>query len=255
MRRMKTTEADSHIRPGDVYKYSCGNDQGYGYMVPVKTSDGWDFIDTYQLDFPSMKPDETSDEASVRNIIELGISEHDGYVRRMVYNFYHKNAIFCCKTVPSHLVLVFNVSDYDIVSRRRCEDYDCADVVMDVPLYREQHFDWTSGLVRGLCFVRKGAVKSRINEYRSLLREASSLIISPDASGASSLLGKIEKRLYEIKSVGLSTPQDELEFAFLVRRTEIINKCVEDLREVSKDYLVRLRIFDSMNGEETEDNV
>ena len=248
-------ETDSHIRPGDVYKYSCGNDQGYGYMVPVKTSRGWDFIDTYHLGSPSMKLGETLDEASVREIIELGSGEHDGCDGRVVGDFYHKNAIFHCEEVPSRLTLLFNVSDYDIAPRRRCEDYDCTDVVMDVPLYREQHFDWTSGLVRGLCFVRKGAVKSRINEYRSLLREASSLIISPDANRASSLLGEIEKKLYEIKSVGLSTPQDELEFAFLVRRTEIINKCVEDLREVSKDYLVRLRIFDSMNGEETEDNV
>lgn len=27
------------IRPGDVYEYRCDNDQGYGYMIPVKTTD------------------------------------------------------------------------------------------------------------------------------------------------------------------------------------------------------------------------
>ncbi len=37
------------IRAGDVYKYRCVNDQGYGYMISVKTSKGWDFIDTYQI--------------------------------------------------------------------------------------------------------------------------------------------------------------------------------------------------------------
>lgn len=26
------------VKPGDVYEYSCDNNQGYGYMVPVKTS-------------------------------------------------------------------------------------------------------------------------------------------------------------------------------------------------------------------------
>ena len=30
--------SEDTIRPGDVYEYSCGNNQGYGYMVPVKTS-------------------------------------------------------------------------------------------------------------------------------------------------------------------------------------------------------------------------
>ena len=36
---MKREEANEvSIRPGDVYEYSCGNDQGYGYMIPVKTS-------------------------------------------------------------------------------------------------------------------------------------------------------------------------------------------------------------------------
>lgn len=44
--------SDDGIRPGDVYAYRCDNHQGYGIMVPVKTSRGWDFIDTYQLDSP-----------------------------------------------------------------------------------------------------------------------------------------------------------------------------------------------------------
>lgn len=69
---VKTMTGDDSIRPGDVYAYRCYNDQGYGIMVPVKTSDGWDFIDTYHLHSTSMKPGETLDEASVRNIIELG---------------------------------------------------------------------------------------------------------------------------------------------------------------------------------------
>ena len=28
---------NDNIRPGDIYKYNCGNNQGYDYMVPVKT--------------------------------------------------------------------------------------------------------------------------------------------------------------------------------------------------------------------------
>ncbi|WP_298626644.1 hypothetical protein [uncultured Senegalimassilia sp.] len=72
------------IFPGNVYAYRCDNDQGYGIMVPVKTSRGWDLIDTYHLSPPSMKPGETLDEASVREITELGSGEYDGYVSRVV---------------------------------------------------------------------------------------------------------------------------------------------------------------------------
>lgn len=53
---MKREEANGdRIRPGDVYEYSCCNDQGYGYMIPVKTSGGWDYIDTYQLAYHGVK--------------------------------------------------------------------------------------------------------------------------------------------------------------------------------------------------------
>lgn len=98
---MKREEANGDlIRPGDVYKYSCRNDQGYGYMIPVKTSSGWDFIDTYQLDIPSRKDGETGDDASIRRIIELGHGEHDGYVSRSTSMFYHRNAYLKKTAVP-----------------------------------------------------------------------------------------------------------------------------------------------------------
>ena len=71
--------------PGDVYSYACGNDQGYGYMVPVKTSKGWDFIDTYHLGTPSFKSCmKYYDEASVARVMELALEEHDGFARRRV---------------------------------------------------------------------------------------------------------------------------------------------------------------------------
>lgn len=53
-------ETDKHIiAPDDVYEYKCDNNQGYGYMIPVKTSVGWDFIDTYHLDRPWAENGET----------------------------------------------------------------------------------------------------------------------------------------------------------------------------------------------------
>lgn len=249
-------ETNKHtIAPGDVYKYRCDNDQGYGYMVPVRTSDGWDFVDTYHLDIPTMKTDETSDEASIRRIIELGFGEHDGYVRYCSRNFYYCNAYFHNKAVPLSLTLMFNVNDYDITSRRNAIDFDDDDVVMDVPMYKEQHFDWDSGKTLGLCFVRKGAEKSQRNEFINLLNEANNSIVKPYAEKASSLLGEVEKKLHELENAGLSTPQDELKFDFLVRQTEIINKCAEDLREAFGDHLTQIRNSVSIDKEEKENNI
>lgn len=114
MKREETNGAP--IRPGDVYTYNCHNDQGYGYMIPVKTSNGWDFIDTYQLDIPSRKDGETGDDASIRRIIELGHGEHDGYVSRSTSMFYHRNAYLKKTAVPYGLRLAFNLNDYDATS-------------------------------------------------------------------------------------------------------------------------------------------
>ncbi len=227
-------EDEGLIRPGDVYAYRCDNDQGYGVMVPVKTSRGWDFIDTYHLRPPSMKPGETLDEASVREIIELGTGEFDGYVSRVVSDFYHKNAIFHCEEVPSRLTLLFNVSDYDIISRREVGDFDDDDVAISISMYGEQHFDWGSGRTLGLCFVRKGAKKSPVAEFRTLLREASGSINEPYAGNAASFLSRAEKKLRELEDLGLSTQKDEDAVSRIAKRIEIINRCVEELRAIGR---------------------
>lgn len=247
------TSEDS-IMPGDVYEYSCGNNQGYGYMVPVKTSNGWDFIDTYQLDFPSREAGETGDEASIRQIIELGTNEHDGYVSRATSSFYHSNARFGKVEVPYDLRLAFNLNDYDVVSRRECDNYDSDDVILFVPLYFEQHYSWDYGKTFGLCFVRKDAKKSLVNEFRSLMEEASRSIIKPDARFASSLLGKVEEKLHELEGAGKSTQRDKNAVSRLAKRIEIIGKCAEDLREIDREVMAQLGNSGSTEEERTEDD-
>lgn len=237
---MKRGEANGdRIRPGDVYEYSCSNDQGYGYMIPVKTSSGWDFIDTYQLGIPWSKDGETSDDASIRRIIELGHGEHDGYVSRATSTFYRRNAHFRVTAVPYGLRLAFNLNDYDKASSRECENYDDGDVVYYVPLYREQHYDWNSGRARGLCFVRKGAEKDRVNEFRSLLREASGSIVTPYAGNAASLLSRIEEKLRELEDLGLSTQRDKDDVSYLAKRIEIIGKCTKELGKVNRERIAQ----------------
>lgn len=246
MKREETNGAP--IRPGDVYKYICHNDQGYGYMIPVKTSSGWDFIDTYQLGIPLSKDGETSDDASIRRIIELGHGEHDGYVNRATSTFYHRNAHFRATAVPYGLRFAFNLNDYDATPSSECENYDDGDVVYYVPLYREQHYSWNSGRALGLCFVRKGAEKDRVNEFQSLLREASISIVSPYVGRASSLLSRIEEKLHELEDLGLSTQKNEDDVSYLAKRIEIIGRCNNDLEKARNERMEQL--FGSGNAED-----
>lgn len=226
---VKTMKGDDSIRPGDVYAYRCDNDQGYGIMVPVKTSDGWDFIDTYHLHSTSMKPGETLDEASVRNIIELGSGEYDGYVSRVVGDFYHKNAIFHCKTVPSRLTLMFNVSEYDIISRRDARDFDDYDVEISIPMYREQHFDCGSGRTLGLCFVRKGAVRSLAREFNSMCVDAWQELTMPGVGIAAYFLEKAHAKLKELEASGIATQGDKARVLEIKKCIKAIEKCRDEI--------------------------
>lgn len=221
--------SDNCIRPGDVYAYRCDNGQGYGIMVPVKTSRGWDFIDTYHLGSPTMKPGETLDEASVREITELGSGEYDGYVGRVVSNFYHQNAIFHCEEVPSRLTLLFNAGDYDIISRREARDFDDDDVALCIPMYREQHFDWGSGRTLGLCFVRKGAVRSLAREFNSMCVDAWQQLTMPSVGMAAEFLEKAQDKLREAKASGLASRGDEARVLKIKACIRAIEECRDEI--------------------------
>lgn len=221
--------SDNVIRPGDVYAYRCYNDQGYGIMVPVKTSNGWDFIDTYHLGPPKMKPGETLDEASVREITELGSGEHDGYVGRVVSNFYHRNAIFHCEEVPFRLTLLFNVSDYDVISRREVRAFDDDDVETLIPMYREQHFDWGSGRTLGLCFVRKGAVKSLAREFNSMCVDAWQELTMPGVGTAEEFLERAQSKLKELEASGIASQGDKARVVEIKMCIMAIEKCRHEI--------------------------
>ena len=227
---------DDCIIPGNVYEYYCDNDQGYGYMVPVRTSDGWDFIDTYHLDIPVKKSDETSDEASVRRITELGFGEHDGYVRDRLNSFYYRNACFHNRAVPCRLTLAFNVNDYDITSRRKASDFDDDDVVMDVPMYREQNFDWDSGITRGLCFVRKGAKESARNEFDNLCSDAMRSFVTPSSGAAAKFIDEATEKLRELEGKGLATPRDRAYLSHIAKYECIFSKFREDIAKENNEY-------------------
>ena len=217
--------SDSRIFPGDVYGYRCGNAQSYGIMVPVKTSKGWDLIDTYHLDSPLVKHGETLDEASVRRVIELGSSEHDDYVRNPVINFYHRNALYGVQEVPCGMWFLLNLVSYDVVSRRECKNYDGGDVVMNVPLYHEQHFDWESGLTRGLCFVRDGAGRRSAREFAALCDDVWQQLTMPFVGMAEELLEKAQDKLRELEGMGLASQDDKADVVKMKMCIEAIKEC------------------------------
>lgn len=222
---VKTMTSDNCIRPGDVYRYYCSNGQSYGIMVPVKTSRGWDLIDTYHLDSPLVKHGETLDEASVRRVIELGSSEHDGYVRGCVFNFYYHNVLLGVQEVPDGMRLLLNLGSYDVVSRRECENYDDGDVVMDIPIYREQHFDWASGRTRGLCFVRDGSERSSAREFAALCGDAWRQLTMPGVGMAEELLEKAQDKLRELEGMGLASQDNKADVVKLKMCIEAIKEC------------------------------
>mgnify|MGYP000734999254 CR=1 FL=1 len=184
----------------------------------------------------------------------MGHGEHDGYVSRATSSFYYSNAFFGRVEVPYDLRLAFNLNDYDVVSRRECDNYDRDDVILFVPLYFEQHYNWDYGKTFGLCFVRKDAEKSLANEFRSLLEEASSSIVKPYAETAAYLLGKIEEKLHELEGAGKSTQRDRDDVSRLAKRIEIIGKCAEDLREIDREVMAQLGNSGSTGEERTEDD-
>lgn len=227
---------NSGIRPGDVYEYRCENDQGYGFMVPVKTSDGWDLIDTCHLDPPTFKRGETSDSASVRRIVELGNGEHDRYVRDRAFHFYRKNVLYGVREVPSWLRLLLNLGDYDVAARRECDDYDDGDVVIDVPLYRGQHFDWASRRTRGLCFVRKGARKSLAREFRALCGDAWLELTLPGVGMAAQFVEKAHAKLREIEAEGIDASNDKARLIEIVMCTQAIKECRAEIDSACEWY-------------------
>lgn len=140
------------------------------------------------------------------------------------------------------------------MSRRECDDYDSGDVIIFVPLYFEHHYSWNIGRALGLCFVRKDAEKSPVNEFRSLLEEASSSIIKPYAGTAAFLLGKVEEKLHELERAGQSTKIDKDAVYRLAKRIEAIDKCSRDLREIDREYMAQLRDSGSAGEGRTEDD-
>lgn len=229
------------VRAGDVYEYTAHNHQAYGYMIPVKTSKGWDLVDTYHLDSPGMRGDERGCDAAIRRIVELGESDHDGYVTRATSNFYHRNH----RVNPgsdSSLELVCNLTEFRPTYRDRdCHDYADIDVIMHVPLYREQNFSWSLGRTMGTNLIRKGAEPDPTKIYDALIADAFDSMQAPSICGARNRLESACKQLDKLKERGLATERMIADCDFAAAYLAELERCDRAVQNIRASHQERMR--------------
>lgn len=228
------------LRPGDIFAHNWGNDQSYGVCVPVRTSRGWDLIDTYQIDHVCMRGGETADEASIRRVIELAETEHDHYVCRRTYEFYHHNGLTDITGPRSDFTLICNLTEMRIITDREAEDYDPKDVVCRVPLYNEQHFSWSLGRTMGLTLVRRDAEPSDHRTLRALISDAHEPKTPYVMRSLNLLEDEIRPLAARMRAEGRLTPYEELDLAYLEDRLEALRTCEKAVSACSADYHKRL---------------
>lgn len=238
------------LRPGDIFAHNWGNDQSYGVCVPVRTSRGWDLIDTYQIDHVCMRGGETADEASIRRVIELAKTEHDHYVRRRTYEFYHHNGLTDITGPRRDFTLICNLTEMRVVGDREAEDYDPEDVVRHVPLYNEQHFSWSLGRTMGLTLVRRDAKPSDHRCLSALISDAYEPKTPYTTRARNILHDDIGPLAEKMRTEGRLTPREELKLEILKRRLEALHTCEVTCTKLNNEYYERLAAI-----ELTEDDV
>ena len=238
------------LRPGDIFAHNWGNDQSYGVCVPVRTSRGWDLIDTYQIDHVCMRGGETADEASIRRVIELAKTEHDHYVRRRTYEFYHHNGLTDITGPRRDFTLICNLTEMRVVSDREAEDYDPKDVVRHVPLYNEQHFAWSLGRTMGLTLVCRDAAPSEHHTLRALISDAHEPETPYVTRSLNLLEDKIRPLAARMRAEGRLTTYEELELSYLEDRLEALRTCEKAVSAYSANYHRRLAELQEAEEEE-----
>lgn len=136
---------------------------------------------------------------------------------------------------------MFNVSDYDIISRREARDFDDDDVAIFIPMYREQHFDWDSGRTLGLCFVRKGAERSLAREFYFLCVDAWQELIMPGAGMAEEFLAKAQAKLKELEESGVASQGDKARVLEIKMCIGAIEKCRDEIDTACEWYHSQIR--------------
>lgn len=241
------------VRPGDIYQHHFGNDQSYGYSIPVKTSRGWDLIDTYQLSSPSWQNGEGSDKASVRRIIELASTEHDFYAPRCASNFYHQNITRNVTCPLESYVLVCNLNDFNISSDREAADYDPDDVLKHIPLYFEQHYSWNLGHTLGLTFVKKDAQPKSEQKLKAFINDINDTCdMMPSARNAQYILEHdVRPLIQSMTESGQLSDRDRLRYELTCKRVEAIDACNKAISQARSEYYSQLVELESADHDDS----
>lgn len=153
---------------GGIYRVPSGqwaNDQSNRMCVPVVDEKGnlW-MQDTYQIQRPSMKPeDESVTDAQIRVMISYGDGKHSWCLNRALGNYYYKNqTMITSESELDKYELIADLRDYRGLKKSEdYRDYKRNDVIGGIRLFFEHGYSWTYGNI-GVYLVRKDAVKNNI---------------------------------------------------------------------------------------------
>ena len=142
--------------------------------VPVVDEKGnlW-MQDTYQIQRPSMKPEEdTVTDSQIRVMINYGDGEHSWCLNRARGNYYYKNqAMITSEDELNRYELVADLRDYRGLKKGEdYRDYKDEDVIHGIKLFFEHGYSWTYGNI-GVHLVRKGAKKSNVSLLKKYIQD------------------------------------------------------------------------------------
>lgn len=162
---------------GGVYRVPSGqwdNDQSNRMCVPVVDESGnlW-MQDTYQIQRPSMKPEEdTVTDAQIRVMINYGDGEHYWCLKHAHGTFYNKNQkMITSEDELNRYELVADLRNYRGLKKGEdYRDYKDDDVVSGIKLFFEHGYSWTYGNI-GVHLVRKDAVKNNVSMLKKHIQD------------------------------------------------------------------------------------
>lgn len=202
------------------------NDQCYCLAVPVMDEDGnlW-MQDTYQLERPSRKNNETITDAAIREICSFGEGYNGWCVRRARSNYYYKNQMeIMTEDDLSHFELICDMHDYRYLEPwEDYRDYKPEDIVHRAILYNEHGFNWDYGTC-GVILVRKNAEKDPVRMLKRATQNVYSDFKWPNGSWRIKDLDEEEKRCIDDGSL-------TEELAKMVEAARILDGKLKEMRE------------------------
>lgn len=217
---------------GAVYRRKYNdkpNDQHYHIYIPVarKNKDGviqYRMVDTYEVKQPSSKVGETEYDTKIRFLEQGCLGESSWNIFYGPSGYYYQNYynIGSDELNDSEWELIADLHHYKIVSDDEAEEYLKEDTLNYIPLWNEDHYRWSSGMV-GRCFVKNGAQKDGCHIYNKALNE------HPFGFASDYRLDKVEQTCKNVL--------DNMKLGYGKKKAiRITLKRIKKYKKLSKDY-------------------